>query len=230
MNKYYVYIHIDPRTNLVRYVGKGSGKRAYQFHPARRSGYHLTWLKSLKSLGMKPTVELIEQNLTEEQSFSLEKLWIAAYRHLGFPITNLTDGGEGASGQKWTQERRNKQSLYSGEKHHSFGKPGPNKGKKFTEEHLKRLSESHKGKTSAMKGKNFPSDFGKKVSESKKGKPAPNRKKIRGVNIETLKEVLAESVKAMSELTNISPSAVANSARKNKPVFSWTFQYLQEAA
>ena len=58
------------------------------------------------------------------------------------------------------------------------------KGKQFTAEHRKKMSESHKGKrkgiTSPMKGKKFTEEHKSKISESLKGKvlSEEHRKKI----------------------------------------------------
>jgi len=43
------------------------------------------------------------------------------------------------------------------------------KGKKFSEEHKRKLSESHKGKTSGMKGKEHSDESKRKMSEAHKG-------------------------------------------------------------
>jgi hypothetical protein len=45
------------------------------------------------------------------------------------------------------------------------------KGIKFTEEHLKNLSESHKGQISSMKGKKHTEESRKKMSTSQKNRP-----------------------------------------------------------
>lgn len=59
-----------------------------------------------------------------------------------------------------------------------------NNGKHFSEEHKKKLSEAHKGKTGPNKGKCFSEEAKKKMSESHKGKPKSDetRRKMRAAN------------------------------------------------
>lgn len=109
MSNFYTYVHIDPRNNLVRYVGKGMGKRAYKL--SERRGHHRNWIQSLKFQGLKPIVKLIENGLTEQQAFDLEKLTIAAYRRFEVPLTNLTAGGEGVSGGHWKLSDKTKHKM-----------------------------------------------------------------------------------------------------------------------
>ena len=73
---------------------------------------------------------------------------------------------------------------------HTKGKPAWNRGKKFSEEYKKRLSEAHKGKkhneetrkkmSEAQKGKKMSEESKKKISEAQKGKKMSeeSRKKI----------------------------------------------------
>lgn len=53
------------------------------------------------------------------------------------------------------------------------GKPSPNKGKKLSDEHCKKLSESHKGKPSGNKGKKVSIESRKKMSDAHSGKKIP---------------------------------------------------------
>ena len=56
--------------------------------------------------------------------------------------------------------------------HNAFnkGRPGPNKGKRFSEEVRRKMSEAKKGKPSNNKGKKFSEEARRKMSESQKGK------------------------------------------------------------
>ena len=56
--------------------------------------------------------------------------------------------------------------------HNAFnkGKPGPNKGKKFSEETKNKMRESHKGKPSPNKGKHHTTETKKTIAESQKGR------------------------------------------------------------
>lgn len=56
--------------------------------------------------------------------------------------------------------------------HNAFnkGKPGPNKGKCFSEETKNKMRESHKGKPSPNKGKHHTTETKKTIAESQKGR------------------------------------------------------------
>ena len=56
--------------------------------------------------------------------------------------------------------------------HNAFkkGKPGPNKGKCFSEEIKNKMRESHKGKPSPNKGKHHSEETKKTIAESQKGR------------------------------------------------------------
>ena len=77
------------------------------------------------------------------------------------------------------------------------GKPAPNKGKHFSEETRKKMSEAKKGKHPSEEAR-------KKLSEAKKGKPSPNKGKhlseeTRKKLSEAKKNMSAETKKKMSE-------------------------------
>ncbi len=61
MKKFYIYYHRDPRLEYYgwkRYIGKGSGNRAGVLTLSKRSAKHRSWLKHLKSLELKPIIEI----------------------------------------------------------------------------------------------------------------------------------------------------------------------------
>jgi len=104
--KYYVYVLICPITKSIRYVGKGHGYRAWHF--SRRSGHCKSWIISLKKLKLKPIVSLIRQDLSEVDSFNLERRVIRICKKLKIKLTNLTDGGDGIRGYKHTNDTKEK--------------------------------------------------------------------------------------------------------------------------
>lgn len=59
----------------------------------------------------------------------------------------------------------------SGENSPNFGKVGPNKGRKLSEETKRKMSESRKGRPGVNKGKKFSEETRRKMSEARKGKP-----------------------------------------------------------
>jgi hypothetical protein len=173
-NIYYVYVHKCPDTLLIRYIGKGKGKRAYDLHD--RSAHHKNWIKSLEKKRKKPIVEIWENGLPEDVALEQEVYWIKFLKSFGF-LTNMTNGGEGTSGFSPSIETRKKMSLaQKGRKKHpsSIEKTRQaNIGKTCSDEKKKKISDSHKGKI-------VPQSVREKMSKGHTGVPRSEatRKKI----------------------------------------------------
>lgn len=114
-NVFYVYLHRRKTDNKVFYVGKGKNKRA--FDKTNRSRW---WKSVVDKHGI--TIEIVFNNLSEEDALQAEKDAILEFRYFGHPLVNMTDGGEGMSGHKPSEETRAKRSKSL-------------KGKKFSESH-----------------------------------------------------------------------------------------------
>jgi hypothetical protein len=99
MSKYYTYAYLrEDRTPY--YIGKGSGRRIYS-----KKGRPCGRPKD------KSRIIFLKQNLTEEDAFRHEKYMIAVFgrKDLGTGILyNKTNGGEGTSGFKHTEETKKK--------------------------------------------------------------------------------------------------------------------------
>jgi hypothetical protein len=190
MNIFYVYLHIDPRSNQVRYVGKGKENRAFTL--THRSARHKNWINKLKSLGLIPIIQIIENNLSEEEAFSKEKYLIAEYRSRNVDLTNLTDGGEGISGYKHTQETRKKVAeagkgrTVTDETREKISKGLI--GKKRSQETKDKISLLHKGRPSWHKGKVRSEEFKNKVSASKRGKPQTQKARQSSISNSSFKK------------------------------------------
>lgn len=104
--KYYVYVLICPVTKSIRYVGKGHGYRAWHF--SRRNGHCKSWIMSLKKNKLKPIVSILRKDLSEVDSLILERRVIKICKKLKIKLTNLTDGGDGVSGYRHTEETKEK--------------------------------------------------------------------------------------------------------------------------
>lgn len=99
-----IYALKDPISNEIRYVGKTVGpldKRLREhLHVAKRGRTHRdNWIKSLLT---KPIIVLLEECEDFEWE-RREEYWIGQYRTR---LTNHTEGGEGASGYRHSQESR----------------------------------------------------------------------------------------------------------------------------
>jgi hypothetical protein len=123
MNIYYVYFYL--REDFTPYyVGKGKGKRAYSHH------------SNVKRPKIKSNIIIVSDNLSEIQSFILERYYIKWFgrkiNNSGI-LHNKTEGGEGTSGFKkdpWNKGKKTGQIPW-------------NKGKNgiYSKEVLKKLSE-----------------------------------------------------------------------------------------
>jgi hypothetical protein len=122
-----VYEHIRPDTNAIFYVGKGSHKRAYSKH--RRNKH---WNSVVAKAGGY-SVRLVADSLEEDLSFLVEMERIDQLKRIGLKLTNKTDGGEGPSGMRHTEEAKRKiAEAQMGEKHWTVGYV-------YTEEHKAKL-------------------------------------------------------------------------------------------
>lgn len=94
--KYYIYYHIDPRTDLPRYAGKGSGMRAWDFY--NRNEHHKNWVKKLKTLGLKPIVDIGNFFESEKEAYEIEAIEVDLLRKLNLLLINQANGGLGGVG------------------------------------------------------------------------------------------------------------------------------------
>lgn len=132
---YYVYLHIKESNGEPFYVGKGKDCRA--FKTKRRTKW---WKNIVNKHGFD--VVMLEEDLTELGSLELERYWIKRIGRKDLnegTLVNLTDGGDGVSGNVWSNERRKQASE------RMKGKPSNKKGKKLSEETRLNMSKLKKG-------------------------------------------------------------------------------------
>lgn len=151
---FYIYEHIRPDTQAVFYVGKGSQRRMHSKH--RRNAHWNSIVRKAGSFAVKEVCKHID----EELIFLAEQERIDQLKRLGLKLSNKTDGGEGPSGYRHTDETKRKIGLsHVGETHPAYGKPmlehtkqallKANKGRKHTDEHRKKVSEAGKGRVNS---------------------------------------------------------------------------------
>jgi hypothetical protein len=192
----YVYTLVDPRNHLPFYVGKGSGERCNAHvveakYYVKRKSLKLNKIRKLMRLGMEPIVIKLEENVSDKQALDLECLLIAEMRDLGFNLTNMTDGGDGAQGYKHTEEykqmmsQRFKGRIITEEHRQKMCKPKSEQGRKNmalarqttlyrpSEETKKKMSEALKGRPSPMTGRTQTDEAKAKMSAWRKGRPKP---------------------------------------------------------
>jgi hypothetical protein len=125
-NKFYVYVLLDPRKpgkyifeNIEFeyepfYIGKGHGYRnvtsSKETNKQTKKGNKI---KAIDKAGYLPVIHKLNENLEECKSLELEKYYVnlIGRSDLGLgPLANHTDGGEGTTGHKHTEEYKQKRS------------------------------------------------------------------------------------------------------------------------
>jgi len=93
-----IYGLIDPLTLLIRYIGLSSvGLRRPKAHLKAQGATHCArWIRKLKASGQRCEIVVLDIAQDAGSLPKLEQWWIAFGRACGWPLTNMTDGGEGA--------------------------------------------------------------------------------------------------------------------------------------
>jgi hypothetical protein len=190
MSIYYVYAYSRSKNSIIApkgtpyYVGKGSNGRAYDKR-------HAVSIPKDKS-----NIVFLESNLSENKAFEIEKFLIGYYGRIDLGtgiLRNRTDGGEGSSGYKWSNESKSKMSVSmkgknkgekcywygkTGKSHPMYGKTGEKNsmyGKQHSIETKEKFSISRKGKyggeNNSMYGKQHSIETKEKMSASKLNMP-----------------------------------------------------------
>lgn len=122
-NDFYVYLHRKATTGEIFYVGKAVKHRAWV-----SSGRSEQWQRAVNKHGYK--IEIVQDGLQEWAAFELEKDLISLYGKRSDKtgtLVNNSDGGDGTTGAKLSNETKSKMSAYR-------------KGRKLSESHKKNTS------------------------------------------------------------------------------------------
>ena len=172
MNDFYVYLYLR-EDGTPYYVGKGKNNRAFS--------------KSGRSVHLpldKTKIIFYSKNLTEDEAFELEKELIKKYgrKDNGTGILrNLTDGGEGPSGAivkdeiriKISERMKVKMNTPEMKAWTAAFNTRTKKGKKLSEEHKNKMSESNKER---WKTYQFSEETKIKLSEQISGENNPSKR------------------------------------------------------
>lgn len=184
---YYVYLFLRSQDSAhgpkysPYYVGKGSKNRAYCRHgrqcPAPKD---------------RSFVVFVQEALTEQEAFALEKYCIALYGRIDNNtgiLRNMTDGGDGVSGYKHLPETikkfrnaaKNRPSSWAGKKHSLQSRVKMSqsaKGRNLTEETKRKIGDRHRGRKKSEEARQKLIEFrtGQKHSDETRQKISQNRK------------------------------------------------------
>ncbi len=107
---------LEDEFGSIRYIGKTSCGLRKRLHghltDARtktNNAHRCRWMRAMLSRGCSPKIILIGET---DGDGSLEEIaWIAYGKQEGWRLTNITDGGEGCSGLKFSDQSRLKMRL-----------------------------------------------------------------------------------------------------------------------
>jgi len=214
LNKFCVYIHVRNTDGKIFYVGKGSRDR-----PNSKSNRNKWWSKVVKKHGYH--VKVVRTFENECDAFATEVSLISFFKE-SQPIVNLTNGGEGISGWRHTDECKYRMSLVP--------KPNPWLKGRNVPEYLKEVFRQAKlGKKQspehAQKSRN--AKIGKKISDTSKFN-LDKRKPVKNSNGEVF-ESAASAARALSDRLGVKASQgnitmCIHGRRKSAYGLSWSFQ------
>lgn len=113
---YCVYKHLRLDKNTPFYVGMGKARR-----PKGKQSRNKRWWAIVNKHGY--AVEIIQEGLTKEEAFDLEKSLIKSLWQQGYCEANFRSGGDG--GGACSEEMKAKLRQYKGPKHHAYGTKYP---------------------------------------------------------------------------------------------------------
>jgi len=137
--KYYTYAHYTADTEELFYIGKGTQetRRPQATRAASKAGRNTYWNRKVKKHNGFTYVVLARWK-TEKEAHDHEIFLITTFKELGFRLCNLTNGGEGLSGWKHTEESKKRMSIAATGNTYCLGV-------KLSAERIEKLRALHKG-------------------------------------------------------------------------------------
>lgn len=230
---YYVYHLLNPITNRLFYVGKGSGNRCKQHltdkkeyaHNKRLNGY----IRNLIEDNTPPIIIKVAENLDEETAYKLEEDQIKKYGRVGFEehgiLLNILESGRPPAykgkdhpwyGRIHSKETKDKIKMAIKEQYKN-GRKSSFKGKKHTEESKEKNRQAHLGKKQSKetieKRVNSRKQSNKKQTEHQKQKVREaNQKPWMIITPDGVEEIIT-NLRKYSLDRNLDPSNMMHVAR-----------------
>lgn len=223
-----IYALHDPRTYALRYIGWAyDPERRLRDHlkcaPKERS-YKANWLRQIIALGSVPMLSILQTGM--HGWAEAEKDWIAYFRRMGAPLTNLTDGGDGMPGYRWTEEQlqRLRNRVITSQHRENIAKA--RRGKPLSKAHRDTLSAKRKGQplTEPQRQRLIASHAGKPLSEAHKN---AIRTTLTGrtFSVETLRKMSAAQKNRQRRSLSPEHRAKLAAAKLGKPGTPWTAEH-----
>lgn len=211
VNRFYIYRWIRLDTNQPFHIGKGCGRRAYSVSYGKRNKYFIRIHNKIKC-----KVEIFIKNLTEKQAFEKEIEFIALYKKFGLCETNLTNGGEGATGYKQKPESIEKRKMKMiGFKHSEESKQKNREwhlGRKMSKESIEKTVKANTGR------KNSPETI-KKMSERVRTKKEIEKSRLSRIGINPSEKTrLKMSISAKKRKATPETCAKISSSNKGRKI------------
>lgn len=94
-SKYYIYAHLNPVSNEIFYIGKGTGSRA-----SSKTGRSKEWFDYIKESGGDYKILIVKDNLSEKEVIKLEKKLISKIKAVaeGGTLVNIEETGRLSQG------------------------------------------------------------------------------------------------------------------------------------
>ena len=175
--EHFVYIHKNPITLEVFYVGQGTKEKERMTRAFSKRSRSKWWNNYVNKHGL-PIVEIVKTGLSKEECDKTEIELIKLYGRKDInegTLVNLTDGGDG-SGKRSLEYCKEQSLRMSGENHPMWGKKHSEEwvrnnslshiGYKHSDESKRRMSESRRGSKRSEETK-------KKMSDSLSGEKNP---------------------------------------------------------
>lgn len=175
-SNFYVYIHRRLTTGEPFYVGKGRGSRA---HSLNSRNAH--WKNIVAKDGGRE-VEILIDGVDEEFAFLVEMEAISKLRLIGSNLVNMTDGGDGPSGLKHSEESKLKMRAKRMSDEAKAKMRAAKLGKKCSPEHRANMSIAMKANKYVrthpdMTGYKHTDEARAKMSAGMKGRPSSSKGK-----------------------------------------------------